>query len=246
MGDGAGFAGELGHSGRVASLVQMASSIAHELNQPLGAILRNAEAAERMLQSRSPDLDEVRTILADIRSDDHRASDVIQRMRALLKRRAFQSVRLDPVALLTDVARLVEAEARSRQVRIRTDLPPAVPAVSGDRVQLQQVVLKLLLNAMDAVGQRPGGDGQVWLTVSSQGDRVMVVVSDNGSGIVEDQLALLFEPFYTTKSDGLGMGLTIARAIVEAHGGSLTAGHRQDGGAVFQFHLPCDSPHHAT
>jgi signal transduction histidine kinase/ligand-binding sensor domain-containing protein len=229
---------ELAHFGRVAAMGQLASSIAHELNQPLGAILRNAEAAEWILKDDSPDLDEIRAILADIRSDDQRAGEVINGMRALFKRREFQSTRLDPEKLVGDVALLVQSEARAKHVQLSVDLPSPVPAIQGDRVQLQQVVLNLLLNAIDAVAQQPVADRRVRVGGEVRGDQLELSIADTGPGIAEAAMSQIFEPFYTTKAEGLGMGLAIVRSIIQAHGGAITAANRPQGGVVFRFALP--------
>ncbi len=232
---------ELAHFSRVAAMGQLASSIAHELNQPLGAILRNAEAAEWMLKDGSPDLDEIRAILADIRSDDQRAGEVINGMRALFKRKEFQSMRLDPVQLLGDVALLVQSEVRAKSVMLAVDLPSTLPEIQGDRVQLQQVVLNLLLNAIDAVGQQPMGNRHILLGGEVKGDRLELSITDTGPGIADAAMSQIFEPFYTTKADGLGMGLAIVRSILQAHGGTITAANRPQGGVVFRFTLPLAS-----
>jgi PAS domain S-box-containing protein len=229
---------QLAHVARVSSMGQLASSLAHELNQPLGAILRNAEAAELLLADPSPDLDELRAILADIRSDDRRASDVIDRMRAMIKHRGIEREPLDLSRLAAEVIAILRPDADLRGVRLVLESGPTVPAVDGDRVQLQQVLLNLLLNAMDAVEGRPRGERRVSVPVRTQGATVEVSVSDNGPGIRPEMLPRVFEPFYTSKPNGLGMGLPIASTIVEAHGGRLRAENGPTGGAVFSFSLP--------
>jgi PAS domain S-box-containing protein len=229
---------QLAHVSRVAAMGQLTSSLAHELNQPLGAILRNAEAAEMILQDPSPDLDEVRAILADIRRDDQRAGAVIDRMRDLMKRREVKMAPLDAGLLAAEVIGLVRPEADSRRVELALEIAPALPSVQGDRVQLQQVVLNLLLNAMDALGDSRMSKSQVAVRVRPAGAAVEVSVSDNGHGIPADRLPRIFEPFYTSKPNGLGMGLPISRVIVEAHGGRLRAENSTEGGARFTFTLP--------
>ena len=230
---------ELAHVARVSTMGQLASSLAHELNQPLGAILRNAEAAELFLQDPSPDLDEVRAILADIRKDDQRAGEVIDRMRALMKRREVERRLLDLNLLAGEVVALVRPDAEMRRVRLAVETDPALPPVHGDRVQLQQVLLNLLLNAMDALDDNPParpprhGAGR-----RPAGATVEVAVSDTGHGIPADKLAHVFEPFFTSKPNGLGMGLAISRGIIEAHGGRLWAENNEAGGATFTFTLP--------
>ena len=229
---------ELAHVGRISTMGQLASALAHELNQPLGAILRNAEAAELFLQDPSPDLDEMRAILADIRADDQRAGAVIDRMRGLMKRREVEFRRLDLNLLADEVMTLVRSDAEMRRVRLVLESDPALPPVHGDRVQLQQVLLNLLLNAMEAPNDNPPGKQLVEVRIRPAGATVEVAVSDNGHGIVADKLLRVFEPFYTSKPNGLGMGLTISRSIIEAHGGRLWAENNADGGATFHFTLP--------
>jgi PAS domain S-box-containing protein len=229
---------ELARVARVSTVGQLASSLAHELNQPLGAILRNAEAAELFLQDPSPDLDEVRAILADIRKDDQRAGEVIERMRGLLKRRAVERRRLDVGLLAGEVLTLVRPDANARRVALALEANPALPSVEGDRVQLQQVLLNLVLNAVDAVKDNSAPDRRVGIRARPAGDTVEVSVTDNGHGIPADLLGRVFEPFFTSKPNGLGMGLAISRSIVEAHGGRLWAENNPAGGATFTFSLP--------
>lgn len=229
---------ELAHLTRVSAVAQLASSLAHELNQPLGAILRNAEAAELLLADPSPDLDEVRAILADIHSDDHRAGEVIDRLRAFMRRGETERRRLDVGLLAGEGIALVHPDADRRGVRLALKAQHGLPLVHGDRVQLQQVLLNLLLNALDALSGRPPGKGSVTVRVSLVGTAVEVRVSDDGPGIPANGLTHVFEPFFTSKPNGLGMGLPIARGIVEAHGGQLWATNNPEGGATFVFSLP--------
>jgi two-component system cell cycle sensor histidine kinase/response regulator CckA len=229
---------ELAHMARVHVVSQLASSLAHELNQPLGAILRNSEAAELLLQDPSPDLDELRAILADIRKDDHRAGEVIDRMRDLIRRRPVEHLPLDLNVLVGEVVTLVRPDAEMRRVRLTIETAPVLPPVHGSRVQLQQVLLNLLLNAMDALSDTPSARRRVAVRVRRADAVVEVAVSDNGPGIPADRLSRLFEPFFTTKSNGLGMGLPISLGIIEAHGGRLWAENNADGGATFTFTLP--------
>jgi C4-dicarboxylate-specific signal transduction histidine kinase len=223
---------------RVSTVGQLAASLAHELNQPLGAILRNAEAGELFLHDPSPDLDELRAILADIRQDDQRAGAVIDRMRALMKRRDPERHRLDLRLVVDDLFALVYADAEKRRVRLARESDPALPPVLGDRVQLQQVVLNLLLNAMDALEATPPERRLVTVRARPVGTTVEVTVSDTGPGIPADTLSRVFEPFFTTKPAGLGMGLAISRDIIEAHGGRLWAANNAAGGATFTLTLP--------
>jgi PAS domain S-box-containing protein len=229
---------ELAHVSRVSMMGQLASSLAHELNQPLGAILRNAEAAELFLQGSSPDLEEVRAILVDIRKDDQRAGDVIDRMRGLLKRREFRWSELDLNSLVEDVAGLLRTDVEARRVKLTLDLPPAAPLVRGDRVQLQQVLLNLVLNAMDAMNGCEAGMRVVAVRVHAAAEFFEIAVRDTGSSIPEENLKRLFEPFFTTKANGMGLGLAISQSIVEAHGGRLRAENNHEAGATFSFTLP--------
>ena len=229
----------LTHIGRVSAMGELAASLAHELNQPLAAILTNAQAALRFLVSDPDNLDEIRDILRDIVADDKRAGDVIHRLRGLLKKADFEYVPLDLNDVLSEVARLVRNDAVIRNVSISLDLSPDVPRVRGDRVQLQQVVLNLVLNAFDAIQDSPSGDRTLAMRTDFDDSKtVRVAVHDSGTGIHEADLESLFEPLYTTKAVGLGMGLAIARTIVDAHGGRLGAENNTGGGAAFYFTLP--------
>jgi two-component system sensor kinase FixL len=230
---------EIAHVGRVSMMSQLASSLAHEINQPLGAILRNAEAAELFMQSGSPDLDEIRAILVDIREDDQRAGKVIDRMRGLLKKHDLDTRPLDVQELVGDVAALLRADAAVRQVDLNLDVPSDLPFVRGDRVHLQQVLLNLILNGMDALNGARREDRCVSVTARLDGSQsVEIAVSDAGHGIPADKLTHVFEPFFTTKPNGMGMGLPISRTIIEAHGGRLWAENNNIAGAAFRFTLP--------
>ena len=229
---------ELAHAGRVSVMGQLATALAHELNQPLGAILRNAEAAELFLQTHPPDLQEVSAILADIRKDDRRAGEVIDRMRALLQRRESEWSKLDVNELAREVASLLRPDAERRKTKLALDLAPSPLLVSGDRVQLQQVLLNLLLNAMDSMNNCKIQDPGVCLRTRLVRDQTEVTVTDRGGGIAPEDLRRLFEPFFTTKPDGMGMGLAISHTIIQAHGGSIGAENNPEGGATFRITLP--------
>jgi two-component system sensor kinase FixL len=229
---------ELNHVTRVSTMGQLASTLAHELSQPLGAILRNAEAAELILQDPSPDLGELRAILEDICKDDQRAGDVIERMRAMLTKRKTEKCRLDLKLLTVEVITLVQTDADKRHVRLALDIGPALPPVHGDRVQLQQVLINLLLNAFDALDDNLQESPLITVSARPVGETVEVAVSDNGPGIAEDNILHVFEPFFSSKSNGLGMGLTISRDIIKAHGGWLCAKNNEAGGATFTITLP--------
>lgn len=230
---------EIAHVGRVSMMGQLASALAHEINQPLGAILRNAEAAELFLQSKTPDLEEIRAILADIRSDDQRAGGVIDRMRGLLKRHVLDTQLLDLTELVGNVTELARQDAVTRHVKLKVSLPADLPAVRGDRVHLQQVLLNLILNGMDALKEANRENRRVTVSARTDSARtVEIAVSDTGHGIAAEKLAQIFDPFFTTKPDGMGMGLAISRTIIEAHGGRLWAENNSDTGATFRFTLP--------
>lgn len=233
---------ELAHAGRISLMGQLATGLAHEINQPLSSILRNAEAAEMFLQHPAPDLHEIREILAEIRTDDERATKVIDRMRSLLKPHALELQLLDVDSLVHDVARLVRVDAATRHIKLDIRIAAPLPAVRGDRVQLQQVLLNLVLNGMDALGEAPSERRRLEIAATSPlGMGVEIAVLDEGPGIAEAALAGIFDPFYTTKSGGMGMGLAISRNIVVSHGGRLWAENRSGGGAVVSFVLPVAS-----
>jgi two-component system sensor kinase FixL len=230
---------ELAHLSRVTMLGELSGSLAHELNQPLGAILRNAEAAEMYLQSPNPDLDELREIIADIRKDDQRAGDVIDRLRALLKRQEIQPQPVPLDAVVGEVLALIHADATTRRMRLKSEIPPGLPLVLADRVQLQQVLLNFLLNGMDAMANTADGERTLLVRAAAAGDGfVEAAVTDRGGGIDADRLEHVFEPFFSTKPQGMGLGLAISRTIVLAHGGKLWVENNPDRGATFRFTLP--------
>ncbi len=229
---------DMAHLNRVAAMSELASSLAHELNQPLTAILNNAQAAERLLAAMPPDLDELRECLADIVEADRRAGEVIRRMHRLIKKGASELVPLDLNGLAQGVVLLVSNDARLHQVALRLALAPALPVVLGDSVQIQQVILNLLVNAIAAAAEGPDAEGGVRVATAVTDARVELAVHDSGKGIAESDLARVFEPFFTTKREGLGMGLAISRSIVEAHGGRIWAENDVAGGATFRVVLP--------
>jgi PAS domain S-box-containing protein len=229
---------ELAHVGRLSTMAQLASGLAHELSQPLGAILRNAEAAELLLQASPPDLEEVQAILADICRDDHRAGEVIDNMRGLLKRRSQEAASLDVAELVNDVLVLVQPDAASRKVRLGVEVTRGLPPVRGYRVQLQQVLLNLILNGMDAMAAVPPETRRLLVRARAAGSSMVeVAIADGGPGVSAAKLERLFEPFFTTKPDGMGLGLPISANIVAAHGGRIWA-ESGPGGATFYFTVP--------
>jgi len=224
---------ELSHLARVAVLGQLSGALAHELNQPLTSISSNAEAARRLLKRQPPDLDELDAILADIASEDQRAAQVIRRLRALLKRGDTHLQPMDIRELLSEVLELAHAELITRQVTptalVARDLPP----VLGDRVQLQQVLLNLIINACEAMNTTAASDRRLTLIANADTrNNILISIRDCGTGIPSTLLERLFEPFVTTKPEGLGLGLSISRTIVAAHGGRLWAENNADRGAT--------------
>ncbi|MDI3286644.1 response regulator [Polyangium sp. 15x6] len=229
----------LTHMNRVAAMSELAASIAHELNQPLAAILSNAQAARRLLQKAPPDVTEALAALGDIVDDDRRAATIIQRMRAMLKKGAPRTDGQDLNELAREVARLVGNDVLLRGATLRLDLAPGLPSVRGDGIQLQQVVLNLVVNALDAVADRPPGRRLVVVRTRGDGkDRVVLSVEDSGKGIAPADMERVFEAFYTTKAEGLGVGLAISRSIVEAHGGRLSVENNPGEGVTFRCQLP--------
>jgi C4-dicarboxylate-specific signal transduction histidine kinase len=230
---------ELARVSRVTTLGELTASIAHEVNQPLGAMVANAAACARWLAAQPPDVQKTKQALQSIAADGKRAGDIIGRIRALTRRQLPSTARLDVNRKILDVLALAEAELRSREVAVETRLESNLPPVSGDRVQLQQVLLNLIVNAvdaMDAVHDRPRA-----LTIVSKRDgpeAVAVEVRDSGTGLDPQAAQRVFEAFYTTKPEGIGIGLSISRSIVEAHGGRISVSANAPHGAVFRFTLP--------
>jgi PAS domain S-box-containing protein len=230
---------EVTHLTRVAILGELSGALAHELNQPLTAILSNAQAAQRLLARSPADLAVMGEILDDIVTDDLRAGEVITRLRALLKRGEANFQPLDLNDVTTEVLALARSELIERQVTVSTRLAPGLPSVLGDRVQLQQVMLNLLLNACEAMSSRTPAERVLTVSTALDGDGLLLTsIADRGNGIPKDLADQLFEPFFTTKSHGLGLGLSICRSIIDAHGGRLWADNNADQGATFTFALP--------
>jgi PAS domain S-box-containing protein len=230
---------ELAHVNRIATMGQLSASIAHEVNQPVAAVLMNAGAALRWLSAQTPDLKEARDALGRIVKDAKRAGEIIDRIRALIKKVAPQKDRLDINEAVLEVVALTRSELLRDRVSLETQLAEDLPQVHGDRIQLQQVLLNLIVNAVEAM--RGVGDGARELRVGTEKDAsggVLVAVRDTGPGLDPQSGGRLFEAFYTTKPSGMGMGLSICRAIIEAHGGRIWATANQPRGAAFQFTLP--------
>jgi PAS domain S-box-containing protein len=230
---------QLAHANRVATMGQLTASIAHEVNQPIAATVTNAEAALRFLSARRPDLDEVREALGWIVRDGDRAGAVLGRIRALVKGAPRRNERVEINAAIREVVELTRSEATRNRVMVLTDLGDELPLVSGDRVELQQVILNLILNAIEAMSATREGSRELLITrgTNESGD-LLVAVRDSGPGLAPGALENLFEAFHTTKPNGLGLGLSICRSIVEGHGGRLWASANLPRGAVFQFTLP--------
>ena len=228
---------ELAHLSRVALLGELSAAFAHELNQPLAAIMANARAGQRLIARKPPEADEVRNILEDIVADDRRAGEVIRRMQALLKRGELQLQPLDVNEVVHEVVELLHSELIRREVNIHTALAPALPRVPADRIQIQQVLLNLLFNACDAMADQPREGRSVSVVTSGTLGAVRISVADQGTGIPEGNEERVFEPFFTSKRHGLGLGLAICRTIVAAHGGRLWAVNNADRGATFHLVL---------
>ncbi len=216
---------------------ELTTTLAHEINQPLAAILANAQAARHMIDEPRPDLAELRETLDDIISDDKRAREVVQRVRGIMKKDGGAFERMEIAGLIQETVRLVEKEAFIRNVGIRMESDPSLPQVVVDRIQIQQVLINLLFNAMEAMADGGPDRGITVRSAMNDEGRVVVAVEDTGKGIAPEEAAQLFEPFYTTKQGGLGLGLSISRSIVEAHGGKLFVRPNPRGGAVFSFTL---------
>jgi PAS domain S-box-containing protein len=233
---------ELAHVTRVTTLGELTASIAHEVNQPLGAISNNVNACFRFLAAGPENLHEVEGALSDIVKGVDRANSIIVRMRALAKKVPPEMTRLHLEEVVTDVLSLIHHELTRRHVTIHTELPKDLPSVLGDRVQLQQVLLNLLMNGVEAMNEVAEGERKIsirgWRHENNGRPAVLVSVQDSGAGLKPAEMDRLFEAFYTTKAHGLGMGLAISRSIIEAHGGQLWATANASRGAVFQFALP--------
>lgn len=229
---------ELVYVGRAASLGELALSLAHEINQPLGAVVNSASAASRWLANEPPDLQEAREAATQTVREANRASEVIARIRALLKRETPRMERLDFNEVIHEVLALAGNEIARGRVVVKSDLSATAPTVSGDRVQLQQALFNLIINAIEAMHAVKNPPRELRITSTTDSGVVQVSVEDTGVGLGQEDLDRIFHPFYTTKRDGIGMGLSISRSIIEAHGGQLWASSRSARGAVFQFTLP--------
>jgi PAS domain S-box-containing protein len=233
---------DIAHLGRIAAMGEIAVSLAHELTQPLTGIMGNADAGRRLLRKGKPDLEEIRDILNDIKSDVSRARGVVQGIRGLGKKGKTVRVPVQLNDVIRKVARLVKPEANLHGCELRTALDSGLPEVLGDPDELQQVLVNLVVNSLDAMRQTPRHERRVTISTASIGHgSIQVSVQDRGLGISEDAQTQLFEKFFTTKSKGLGMGLAITRSIIQAHGGTISGSNAPVGGAVFTFVLPVNA-----
>ena len=229
---------ELAHVNRFSTAGELTASIAHEINQPLGAILTNAETADEILKSPTPDIAELKDIVKDILQDDRRAGEVIRRMRSLLKKAPFEVKNIDLNDLVRETVEFLSALAIARKFELVSRITQNALPILGDRIQLQQVILNLVVNGIDAMKDTPSENRIISIRTSRVEKFAELSVSDRGPGIPDDKLKEVFEPFYTSKSGGMGMGLSIARTIVEAHHGLIWAKNRDHGGASFRIRLP--------
>lgn len=237
---------ELARMNRLSTAGELSASIAHDLRQPLGAILINSEAAELILRSETPDIAELKAIVKDIKRDDLRANDVITQLRGFLMRAPIEAQDVDLNDLIREVFGFLTPQAAARQIILSTNCAQPSPQVRGVRIQLQQVVLNLLLNAIDAMGSANGGQRTIVGRTAVRDQRFAEVsIEDSGPGIPAGKETQIFHPFFTTKDSGMGMGLSIARTIVEGYGGEITAANREQGGAIFRFTLPLLESEHA-
>jgi signal transduction histidine kinase len=229
---------ELAHVNRYSIAGELTATIAHELNQPLGSILTNIETAELMVKSPAPSLEEISEILADIRRDDQRASEIILRLRSLLKRAPFEVKNTDLNEIVDESVKFLSALAIAREVELVGVISATALPLRGDRVQLQQVMVNLVVNAMDAMSNMAKSQRRIVIKTARNETWAEVSVADAGPGILLDKLKGVFEPFFTTKPNGMGMGLSIARTIIDAHNGQIWAENQAGGGAVFHIRLP--------
>jgi C4-dicarboxylate-specific signal transduction histidine kinase len=230
---------ELAHAGRLSTLGQLTSTLAHELRQPLTAMLSNAQAARLLLRMPHVDRTELTAILEDIQRDNSRAAEVIDRLQAMLKRRPMDIQALPIEALLHDVSSILRNDAVRRGVALETSVEAATLVAEGDRVHLSQVLINLIMNAMDAVAPMPPSRRRVAVHARrADAEWIEIAITDSGAGIPTDVLPTIFDPFFTTKPAGMGMGLAISRTIVEAHRGRLTVENNPTDGATFRVVIP--------
>jgi len=228
---------ELNHMSRITAMGELTASLTHQLNQPIGAILMNAEEIQRMLEAAEPDLENLRATVADIIEDDLRATETIKGLRSFFRKSGVEKNPLYLREVVSDVVRIVRSDSLLRNVSLAFEAPATRMRVAGDRIQLQQVILNLVLNAFDAVSEKEDLR-EVCIAMSLGKDEVKVAVRDSGKGIDPVAITQIFEPFFTTKPHGMGMGLAIARSIMKAHGGKISARRNPDCGSTFEIVLP--------
>ena len=229
---------ELAKLDRAVTASGMSISIAHEISQPLGSILNNAEAAEMLLRARAPDLAQLKEIVEDIRRDDQRAISIIRQLRSLIKQSEPEPQPLDLAATIRSVAKLLEPQATEHGVAIELDMAASALTINADPVHIQQVILNLAVNGIEAMQATTAPPRTLTLHAYAAGDEVVTAVEDSGAGIGKERLSQVFKPFVTTKQGGTGLGLSIAKTIVETYGGHIWAESRAGGGARFCFALP--------
>ncbi len=229
---------ELAHMARVATMGELTTSLAHEINQPLSAIMSNAQAAKRYLKAPTPDMAEIEEILDDIVQEGSRAGEVINRLRKLLKKSKIEIESMDLNSVFREIVTLLNYDAVMRDVKIELELDPQLPFVRGDRIQLQQVALNLVLNALDSITEVPQGERRVLIRTSRKDSLALAEVKDSGKGISLEEIEKVFTPFFTTKAQGMGVGLSISRSIISRHQGQIWAENNPEGGATFYFSLP--------
>jgi PAS domain S-box-containing protein len=232
---------ELAHANRVATMGQLATSIAHEINQPIAGVLINAGTAQRRLARQPPNVEGAGQAIDRIVKDATRAGEIVTRTRALIRKEAARKDELDINEVISEVIGMTRSEVSNNGIRLQTRLTESLPAIQGDRVQLQQVMLNLIVNAVEAMSQMSDGHRELLISTGIEAGDVLVAVRDTGPGLPEGAIEQAFDAFYTTKSSGLGMGLSICRSIIEAHGGRLWATANAPKGAVFQFTVPINS-----
>jgi signal transduction histidine kinase len=231
---------ELSYVSRVTTMAELAASIAHELNQPLGAILNNAEAIQAILASDEPDLEEVKAGIVDIIQDNNRAREIIQRVWALFRREQVVKSKIDLAQMLNEIGRMVRSDSLARNISLSLEVKQPIPPISAERVQIQQAIMNLIQNAFDAMDGIKDRSCEVRIEamVRNKGDGLQILVKDSGKGITPDAIAKIFDPFFTTKPNGMGMGLAITKSIIEAHGGKLSVSPNGDQGTTFEIILP--------
>ena len=223
-----------------AGMGEVVAAVTHELTQSLTASLSNAQALRRMLAQPHLSYDDLPPIVDDIRDANRQASDILDRIRSLMRKEAFDIRPLDLNAVVTDVVHVLYSSAANDGVLLVADLAAGLPPITGDRVQVRQVAMNLIINAVQATRGHHIGSALVRVSTSRNGSGVVLLVDDTGPGVPEDALPRLFEPYYTTKKDGLGVGLSISRSIVQSHGGSIEVANLPQGGARFVVHFPVD------